>query len=195
MTAISPLQSIPKKGLFGDHYKKKENDLLSITEIKDLNIIQISQHKNSQVNLKSIRIDDLELSLKNLKVTSNKDTRIVWSAPNTWLVMSNKDEIMKDIEENCDSENFAVTNISHSRAVIQLEGFNSKEVLKKGCPINFNEFKKNSCAGSVFSGITIVVDCIEEDPLIFNIIVLRSFGESLYHHVTDAALEFGYEGV
>ena len=195
MTAISPLQSIHKKGLFGDHYKKNENDLLSITEIKDLNIIQISQHKNSQVNLKSIRIDDLELSLKNLKVTSNKDTRIVWSAPNTWLVMSNKDEIMKDIEENCDSENFAVTNISHSRAVIQLEGFNSKEVLKKGCPINFNEFKKNSCAGSVFSGITIVVDCIEEDPLIFNIIVLRSFGESLYHHVTDAALEFGYEGV
>jgi len=195
MTAISPLQSTHKKGLFGDHYKKNENDLLNIKEIKDLNIIQLSQYKNSQLNLNSIRIDGLELSLKNLKVSSNKDTRIIWNAPNTWLVMSKKENIIKDIKENCDSENFAVTNISHSRAIIQLEGFNAKEVLKKGCPINFNEFKKNSCAGSVFSGITIVVDCIAEDPLVFNLIVLRSFGESLYHHVSDAALEFGYEGV
>ena len=28
MTAITPLESIHKKGLFGDHHKKNENDLL-----------------------------------------------------------------------------------------------------------------------------------------------------------------------
>ena len=48
MTAISPLQSIHKKGLFGDHHKKNQANLLNITEIENLNIIQIFQYKNSK---------------------------------------------------------------------------------------------------------------------------------------------------
>ena len=41
MTAISPLQFIHRKGLFGDHHKKNEKDLTNITEIKNLNMVQI----------------------------------------------------------------------------------------------------------------------------------------------------------
>ena len=194
MTAISPLQSIHKKGLFGDHHKKNESDLLKITELKNLTIVQIVQYKNSKIQLNSINIDGLELSLQNSKVSSNKDTRILWSAPNTWLVVSQKEDILKIINTNCNNENFAITDISHSRAVIQIKGFQAKEVLKKGCPINFNQFEKNSCAGSAFHGITIVIDCIENEPETFNLLTLRSFGESFYHHITDAALELGYVG-
>ena len=194
MTAISPLQSIHKKGLFGDHHKKNESDLLKITELKNLTIVQIVQYKNSKIQLNSINIDGLELSLQNSKVSSNKDTRILWSAPNTWLVVSQKEDILKIINTNCNNENFAITDISHSRTVIQIKGFQAKEVLKKGCPINFNQFEKNSCAGSAFHGITIVIDCIENEPQTFNLLTLRSFGESFYHHITDAALELGYVG-
>jgi len=52
MTANSPLQSIHKKGLFGDHHKKDENKLLNITELKNLTIVQIYKFKNSKVELK-----------------------------------------------------------------------------------------------------------------------------------------------
>jgi len=76
-----------------------------------------------------------------------------------------------------------------------LKGNNSKEVLKKGCPINLNEFKVNNCANSVFHGITITIDMISEDPETFRIFALRSFGQSLYHGITDACLEEGYKGV
>ena len=195
MTAISPLQSIHKKGLFGDHHKKNENDLLNITEVKNLNIIQIFQYKNSKIQLSNINIDGLDLSLQTLKVSSDKDTRILWNAPNTWLVVSKKEDIIDKIKEKCSNEDFAITDISHSRAVLKLKGERSKDVLKKGCPINFNDLRKNNCCSSVFHGITIVVDCIEEDPTTFNLLTLRSFGESLYHHITDASLEFGYVGV
>jgi len=195
MTAISPLQFIHKKGLFGDHHKKNENDLVSISELKNLTIVQIFQYQKSKINLDSINIDGLELSLQSSKVLSNKETRILWSAPNTWLVVSKKEDVLKTIKEKCDNENFAITDISHSRAAIQIKGFYAKEVLKKGCPINFNEFVKNNCAGSVFHGINIVVDCVNDDPQTFNILTLRSFGESLYHHIADASLEFGYVGV
>ena len=195
MTAISPLQSIHKKGLFGDHYKKNERDLLNISEVKDLTIIQIAQYKKSKIQLNSIQIDGLEFPLQNSKVLSNKETRILWSAPNTWLVISKKGNIVKTITETCVSENFAVTDISHSRAVIQIKGLQTKEILKKGCPLNFNEFEKNNCAGTVFHGINIVVDFVDNNPDTFSLLTLRSFGESFYHHITDAALEFGYVGV
>jgi len=195
MTAISPLQSIHKKGLFGDHQKKNERDLLNISELKGLTITQVVQYERSKIQLNSVQIDGLEFPLHSPKVSSNKETRILWSAPNTWLVISRKENIVKTIQEAFNSENFAVTDISHSRAVIQIKGLQAKEILKKGCPLNFNEFEKNNCAGTVFHGINIVVDFVDNNPDMFSLYTLRSFGESFYHHITDAALEFGYVGV
>ena len=195
MTAITPLETIHKKGLFGAHHKKNERDLLNISEVKGLTIIQIVQYKRSEVQLNNIRIDGLEFDVQSPKVSSNKETRILWSGPNTWLVISRKENIIEIIKEKCNSANFAVTDISHSRAVIKIKGLQAKEVLKKGSPINFNEFKKNNCAGTVFHGINIVIDSIDNNPETYHLLTLRSFGESLYHHVTDAALEFGYVGV
>jgi len=195
MTAITPLEFVHKKGLFGDHHKKDDRDLLNISEVKGLTIIQIAQYKRSEVQLNSIRIDGLEFDSQSPKVSSNKETRILWSGPNTWLVISRKENIIEIIKEKCNSANFAVTDISHSRAVIKIKGLQAKEVLKKGSPINFNEFKKNNCAGTVFHGINIVIDSIDNNPETYHLLTLRSFGESLYHHVTDAALEFGYVGV
>ena len=195
MTGISPLQSIHKKGLFGDHHKKNESELLNISESKNLSIIQIFHYKNSKIKLDEIRIENLEIPSQNSKVLSNKDTRILWSAPNTWLVLSKKEDLIKIIKEKCDDKNFAVTDISHSRAVIQIKGLQAKEILKKGCPLNFNDLEIYNCAGTVFHGITILVDFIDNNPDTFNLLTLRSFGESFYHHITDAALEFGYSGV
>ena len=195
MTAITPLESIHKKGLFGDHHKKNEDDLLKISEAKNLTIVQIVQYKKSKIHLNSIQIDGLEFPLQSPKVSSNKETRILWSAPNTWLVISRKERTIKTVKEKCNSDNFAITDISHSRAVIQIKGSQAKEVLKKGSPINFNEIKINKCVGTTFHGISIVIDSVSNNPDTFNLLTLRSFGESFYHHVTDSALEFGYVGV
>jgi len=195
MTAITPLDSIHKKGLFGNHHEKNESDLIKISEIKNLIIVQVVHYKNSKTQLSNLQIDSLNFPLNSPKVSSNKETRILWSAPNTWLIISSKENITKFINEKCDSDNFAVTNISHSRTAIQIKGMKAKDILKKGCPLNFHAFEKDNCAGTVFHGINIIVDFVSNEPNTFNLFTLRSFGESFYHHITDASLEYGYVGV
>ena len=192
---VTSLEYIHKKGHFGNYQKQNGKNLLQISEVKNLTIIQLVQYKRSKIQPNAIKLEDLDLPLENQKVTANKETRILWSAPRTWLIISSKKNIISNIKNKCDRENFAVTDISHSRAVIQIKGSQAKEVLKKGCPININEIQVNNCAGTVFNGITVVVDFVNNNPDTFNLLALRSFGETFYHHITDAALEFGYDGV
>ena len=193
MTAVSPLEFVHKKGLFGDHHRKNESDLINISEIKDLTIFQIVQYKKSQIA--KIDIDGIKFTEQSSKVEFNEKTRILWSAPRTWIVSSKKENINQTIKEKFDTKDFALTDISHSRAVIQIKGIDASEILKKGCPINFSELKKNNCVGTVFQGMNILLDKVDDTPETFNLFSLRSFGESFYHDITDAALESGYVGV
>ena len=195
MTSISALENIHNKGLFGDHEGKNETELLKIFERKNLLIVQIVQFKNSSSSIKEINIDGLNFVDEAQKVSSNKDTRILWCGPKNWLLTSKKKDLIETIQKTFNESDFAITDLSHSRAIIELEGENSKEVLKKGCPFNFNELKKDNCVNSVFNGITITIDMIDDDTNKLRLFALRSFGQSLYHSITDACLEFGYKSL
>ena len=193
MSSISALSNVHLKGQFGDYKNKNEKDLLKISEVKNLLIVQIVQYKSASVSLENLKIDNLSFKDESLSVSNNDNTRILWNAPKNWLLVSTKIELAKEIEEKFDEMNFAITDLSHSRAIIELEGVQSKEVLKKGCPFNFNEFNKNNCLNSTFNGISITVDLLNDNPSKMRIFSLRSFGESLYHSITDASLEYGFK--
>ena len=195
MSLMSALANVHTIGQYGDYEDKNENNLLKISEVNNLLIVQIVQYKNSSVSVESIDIDGLKLKDEPLKVISNNETRILWNGPKNWFLVSTKKDLLKDVIQNFNETDFAVTDLSHSRAVIQIEGFEAKEVLKKGCPFNFNSLEKNNSINSTYNGIAFMVDVLDDNPDIVRLFALRSFGESLYHSVTDASLEFGYKSI
>ena len=163
--------------------------------MSNLVIVQIVQYKNSKIELENIKIDDLNLKNIPLSTTSNQDTRILWNGPKNWLLVSSKKDLIKKISEVFNDTDFAVTDLSHSRAIMEIEGDEAKEVLKKGCPFNFNELNKNISLNSTFNGISITIDMLNNNPNKIRIFSLRSFGESLYHSITDGSLEYGYKSI
>ena len=193
MTSISALNHVHKIGLFGNYENKNEENLLKVSEIKNLLIVQIVQYKSSTIQFENIDIDSLKLKNEPLSVASNSDTRILWNGPKNWLLVSAKKDLIKNISEVFKETDFAVTDLSHSRAIIQLEGTEAKEVLKKGCPFNFNILQKNNSVNSTYNGIAFTADMLDDNPNKIRLFALRSFGESLYHSITDASLEFGFK--
>ena len=195
MSSISALANVHSAGQFGDHEDKNENNLLRISEIKNLLIVQIVQYKNSSVSIESIDIEGLKLKDEPLQVVSDNDTRILWYGPKNWLLVSTKKDLFKNISQKFQETDFAVTDLSHSRAIIQIEGQEVKEILKKGCPFNFNTLEKNNSINSSYNGIAFTVDMLDDNPVKVRLFALRSFGESLYHSITDASLEFGFKSL
>ena len=192
MTVISALQNVHVEGSFGNFENKSENELLKIKELKNLLIVQIVQYKNSSIKIDDINFNNLKFINQAQKVVSNENIRVLWNSPNNWLLVSHKKELLKEIYSTFNENDFAVTDLSHSKATIELEGPYVKEVLKKGCPFNFNILTKNMSINSAYNGISFIVDMVENEPEKARIFSLRSFGESLYHSITDASLEFGY---
>ena len=194
MKNISPLNFVHKVGKFGDYNKKSENNLLKISEVNGLLIHQITQYKNSNIDMSIIKLDGLNFPSP-LKSTSNSNTRILWLGPNNWLVFSSVLNLIKKEKNKFNETNFAITDISHSRTIIELEGSLVNEVLKKGCPLNINSLNDGDCANSIYNEINITIDFISDNPNKVRISGLRSYGESLHHSITDACLEFGYEAI
>ncbi|MDA1283450.1 MAG: sarcosine oxidase [Proteobacteria bacterium] len=194
---LSALHNDHQIGNFGDYQNKEKQNLVTVKELKNLSIFQIAKFKNSNVKTDLIKIDSLNFPQTYQTVNYNNETRILWTGPDICMVVSSDKNIKDKIEQAVNEEDFATTDLSHSRAVIEISGKHSIDVLKKGTPLNLNssEFKKNNCANSTYNGISFMVDFTDDENPTFRLFCLRSFGGSFYHSITDATLEYGYVGV
>ena len=120
MKQISSLNNVHQNGKFGDIENKNEKDLLKISELKNVLILQIFQYKNSSSDISNIKVDNLKLP-STLKSSSNSDTRILWMGPKNWIVISSKiDLFLKDGKNMIGKKLFAVSPLKNTSIEVEV---------------------------------------------------------------------------
>jgi sarcosine oxidase subunit gamma len=136
-----------------------------------------------------------------LPITPNTTRRtdalsVLWLGPNSWLLASGGTSALQDFTARRDAINAAagaLFDVSAGRVAWTLRGPQAAAVLAKGCPLDFHlrAFPLDACAQSVFGHINVLLARQAADA--FTVLVARSFAKDLWHEMTTAAAQYGYE--
>ena len=87
----------------------------------------------------------------------------------------------------------ALTDQSHSRCVLRIEGTHARDVLSKGTTLDLDRgiFTQDDVRTSNLFHMNASIHCLDSDC--FDIYVARSFGQSFFEVLCHAAMEYGYE--
>jgi sarcosine oxidase subunit gamma len=119
----------------------------------------------------------------------------LWLGPDEWLVVTpegREARVAAALGRALGSGPGAVTEVGDARTVIALAGARAREVLMKGCSLDFHPrvFAPGQCAQSVIARAQAIVHLVDETPL-FELYVQRSFAHYLWAWLEDAAAEYG----
>ena len=116
--------------------------------------------------------------------------RILWTGPNRWLFSEQEQrDLGAKLRETV--EPATVVDLSHSRTSIRISGQHARHVLMKASPLDWHPcaFKAGQCAQTTAFHISALIDCREVDT--FDLYVARSFAQSFWESLIEAAMEYG----
>ena len=120
-----------------------------------------------------------------------------WLGPDEWLIVTPDDRrvaILRQLREVLAKLHVAITDVSGGQTALHLQGRHVRDVLAKGCPIDFppRVFGIGQCAQSHLGKAPILIGQIEEQPH-YELIVRRSFADYLWTWLETSAEEYGFE--
>jgi len=85
----------------------------------------------------------------------------------------------------------AMVNVSGGFSVLELQGANANDVLKKstGYDVHPSNFMPGKVVNTVFAKAQVTMRCIDTDH--YELIVRRSFADYLWHWIQVASAEYG----
>ncbi len=119
--------------------------------------------------------------------------QICWIGPHKlWIIETGQRHRAESIASHLGND-AAVTTQGHGRTCIRLSGPSARDLLPKGCTLDFHpsRFSTGHCAQTSLGHANTLINCIDDEP-IFDLFVLRSYAVSFWEWITDAAGEFGY---
>lgn len=154
---------------------------------------------HARARIKSWLVDGSTLTVAGIQLpttignTASEAYRVLCLAPGDWLVMSTTRppaELLAEITNDL-PDGFTAIDLSDALATIRIEGPTARELLSKGCGLDFHpsKFPAGQCARTRFAQIPVVIDCVNPAPR-FELHVARSYFAYLHSWLLDAAIEF-----
>jgi sarcosine oxidase subunit gamma len=124
------------------------------------------------------------------------ERHIVWLGPDEYLLLceSGKEKALYDtLTSTIKTNHFAITDVSDSLCALSLSGEAVRDVLAKGCSLDFHpsKFGAGRCAQSLLAHAGITLMALPVDAFI--LICRTSFAPYVHDWLVDAALEYGYQ--
>lgn len=146
------------------------------------------------VDAAAVSAAETALALK-LPLTPNKSTAAggclaLWFGPDQWLIVGPPDDAVP-LMQTLAGRDASVVGVNDLRAVFELAGPASREVLRKGCAIDLHPraFKPGDCALTVLARVPVALHQSDDRPG-YQIFVERSYAEYLWIWLSDAMVEF-----
>ena len=95
--------------------------------------------------------------------------------------MGSEEKLVADLKQALTGQHAAVIDVSESRTVISLSGPDAREVLARGCSLDFNPrvFGPGQCAQTGLTKANVLIDQRDATPS-YDIYVLKSFADYLW---------------
>ena len=139
---------------------------------------------------KAGKLLSIMLPLESNTSANIRNINALWLSPDEWLIYGK--DINKDLEISLNNEISklkygSVTNVSDQWVIINLKGKNTFELLSKGSPFNFNNFKekKNVVVQTLLNHTDVILHHQEINDL--NLFVRKSFSEHLWLWINDSS--------
>lgn len=115
---------------------------------------------------------------------------MLWLGPDEWLLVRRTPVA---VNERFAIEHGFLTDVSHGRAGLQISGPRTLDLLAKGCSLDLHPraFDVGRCAQTSLAHTGVLLHLRESGR--FEIYCARSYAQHLWHWLTEAAAEFGYE--
>jgi sarcosine oxidase subunit gamma len=138
----------------------------------------------------------LPLPLEPNRTTSMRTVRVSWLGPDEWLITAPEGavpELPTRIARALADRRAALTDLSASRAIIEIAGLRARELLQKGCGLDLHPraFEAGRCAQTLLARLPVIVDQLSAAPA-YRVYVRRSSAQWLCEWLIDAADEFRF---
>ena len=194
MTQVSALDDVIVHGRFGRSLPEGPGVALSL--VHPCEVVSLIAARGKTRALAASLKKDFGLDLPGMGASATaRGINLHGTAPEQWLAVApaaaagalagKLDKKLADLA--------MVTDQSHGRTVMHLQGPRARDVLAKGTSVDLrpSSFTPGSCASTQIGHVGVMIACTGADS--FELSVFRSFAEGFWLGLSELALEWGYE--